>query len=749
MAGYTPPPLTPPGPPNDTNPDSGLVGRGGIPQEVINNNPLLQEAFQAAEIDLILAQDPYLTPVEGILGGKAVAEKNQEYFAVVFEAGDTSPEIIDQTQFKVTYLCDSLLNVSKPAEDTIAVNNITQNFERQKIAKVRVDQGTVLNQQLAGNHKITAVGSLEPILGTQIGKGPYEYVTTMSFQLKDQLDIAPGVPITNYYIVSQKQGGYQDLPFSHQTSGYIDVEVNNSPIGNWSYGNDWIKANESEPARLHYDGLNSVETGSGSFLERSFGDSPNPEAVDLTNLGFNTDNYYNRITILTGSLEGNTRIKTTLGASVTIVTSSIRDLFMSIEPEPSNINPVITLKVFKSDGITAQELGSSTSGMIATNPSLMGNNGGINAPGSTLYNIEQLKLGNLSNIQPLNQANFSWGPIVGTNNDSTNLLSSVDIVVETDFFDIGENDFIYGELYVNQDLSSSFNLYIDQDQQPEFPPNPGGGSPESVNIAPNYAECLEEWKDDAVLRKYKYRWGSLKITQEVPPGLDFIQGQTGVTASYGYVGDNGFVTASYYNYTSSYWVGYNNIENPSSSFSYITASSALTNFYGGEYIQINPGVENYNLFNANGSVPTPLFPNNNPSNDKKTWNRFGFNPIRLPFIPLVGDFIRFEYSKSKVFQIIGISSLGGVLKLKLDGIIPISTILDNFVIYRIIEDGQYIILDVKKNDEAGVNQAFSGLITAQYVSENLGARSDELIFDLKQAGIIEEGAYLSRRGYTQ
>ena len=70
MAGYTPPPLTPPGPPNDTNPDSGLVGRGGIPQEIINNNPLLQEAFQAVEIDLILAQDPYLTPVEGILGGK-------------------------------------------------------------------------------------------------------------------------------------------------------------------------------------------------------------------------------------------------------------------------------------------------------------------------------------------------------------------------------------------------------------------------------------------------------------------------------------------------------------------------------------------------------------------------------------------------------------------------------------------------------------------------------------------------------
>lgn len=751
MAGYTPPPLTPPGPPNDTNPDSGLLGRGGaggnLPPEIVDNQPLLQQAIQDSEITLVQAQNPYITPIEGILGGKAVAEKNQEYFAVVFEAGDTSPEIIDQTQFKVTYLCDSVLNVSKPAEDTVATNNIIQNFERQKIATVRVDQGTSLNQQLGGNHKITAVGSLEPVLGTQLGKGPYQYSTTMSFIHQDQIDGVPGVPITNYYIVSQKQGGYQDLPFANKTSGNITVEVSGTPIGGWSYGNNWIEANETTPTRLHYDGLNSVETGSGSFMERSFSDSPNPSSTAVNNLGFNSDNYYNRITILTGSLEGKTRIKTTLGASVTIVTSSIRDLFMSIESEPQNINPVITLKVFKSDGVTVQELGSSTSGMIATNPSLMGTNGGPGQPGSTLYNINKLKTGDLNSIQPLNQENFSWGPIVGTNNDATNLYSSIDITVNTDFFDVNEDDFIYGELYVSQDLSSSFNLYIDQDEQPTFPPSPNQGSPESVNIAPEYAECLSQWKNDATLRKYKYRWGSLKITQEVPAGIDFIQGQTGVTASYGYIGDNGFVTASYYDYTSSYWVGYNNIENESSSFSYITASSALSNFYGGEYTQVNPGIESYNLYNADGAAITPLFPNNNPANKKQTWDEFGFNPIRLPFIPLVGDFIRFEYSKYKVFQIIGINSLGGTLKLKLDGIIPISTVLDNFVIYRIVEDGQYIILDIKKNTEAGVDQAFSGIITAQYRSENLEARSDQLIFDLKQAGIIEEGAYLSRRGY--
>jgi len=80
----------------------------------------------------------------------------------------------------------------------------------------------------------------------------------------------------------------------------------------------------------------------------------------------------------------------------------------------------------------------------------------------------------------------------------------------------------------------------------------------------------------------------------------------------------------------------------------------------------------------------------------------------------------------------------------LDGHIPESTVVDNFVIYRIVEDGQYLILDVKKNNEAGVNQAFSGIATAKYRTENLEARRDQLIFDLKAAGIMNDTDYLGR-----
>ena len=742
MAGYTPPPLTPPGPPNDTNPDSGLIGKGGaggsLPLSIVDNQPLLQQAIQDNEINLVIAQNPYMTPIEGVLGGLPVAEKNQEYFAVVFEAMDTSPEIIDQTQFKVTYLCDSILNVSKPAQDTIARNNIIQNFERQRIATVRVDQGTVLNQQLAGNHKITAVGSLEPIIGTQLGKGPLEYSTTMSFVLRDQLNSSPGIPVVDYYIVSQKQGGYQDLPLAYTSSGYINnIGPGGAPIGNWDYPNI-ADANSSTPARLHYDGLNSVNTGSGSVMITSFPTDINPDGALLSGLSFNLDNYFNEIKFTTSSLEGWTRVKATLGASLTIITSSINDLYMStLSSLEEPLIALATLKVFKSGSDGVIELGSQQKPINAFNQSLVGGNGQ-----DTYYNMQQLTLGNFSNISnilDINNNNFSWAPVVGSNNNGNLLYSSQDIIVETNYFDFEEGDKIYGEIYINNDsyISPSFVWEDNNDYNIGL-------------VQGEFTESLAARKNDAAKRKYLYKWGSLKINQEVPSGSRFVQGITGVTASYGFVGDNSEITQSFYNYTSSYWIGFNNTTSSlSESISYITASSDLTNFYGGDYTQVNPGLETYNLFNANGEVSTPLYSNNDTNNNKITWDSFGFNPIRLPFIPIVGDFIRFEYSKSKLFQIIGVNSLGGVLTLKLNDHISPSTVLDNFVIYRIVENGQYIILDVKKNNEAGVNQAFSGIITAQYRSEGLEERADALIYDLKQAGIIEEGAYLSRRGYTQ
>lgn len=120
--------------------------------------------------------------LNGALGGLPVAEKNQAYFAIFDEAGDTGPEIIDKTQFRVTYVVDSSLNTSKPTSDSVAVSNITQNFEKGKHVLVRADNATVLNKEITDLQNIYDVGTLTLLSTSEVGIETGDFEPTMSFK---------------------------------------------------------------------------------------------------------------------------------------------------------------------------------------------------------------------------------------------------------------------------------------------------------------------------------------------------------------------------------------------------------------------------------------------------------------------------------------------------------------------------------------------------------------------------------------
>ena len=135
--------------------------------------------------------------IRGVLGGLPVADQRQEYFVVFDEAGDTGPELIDKTQYRVTYLVDSNLNTSKPAEGNVASINTTQNFEEGKLAIVRADNATALNRNLTGELQIYDVGTLRLISTTETGSSPGGHLQTMSFSqpngqsiISDALDLS-------------------------------------------------------------------------------------------------------------------------------------------------------------------------------------------------------------------------------------------------------------------------------------------------------------------------------------------------------------------------------------------------------------------------------------------------------------------------------------------------------------------------------------------------------------------------------
>ena len=307
-------------------------GRGLDPTAGDNNynnqgetiSPIQSQFNIDTDIAVAEAEAGYGLEIKGVLDGLPVAEKNQEYFAVIKEVGDTSPELIDQSQFKITYICDSQLNVSKPSTDSVSLLNVTQNFERQKNAVVRVDEGTVLNQQLGGIHEITAVGSIEPIAGTQIGTGPYSYVTTMSFIQEGQLGAAPGVQVATYYMWLNKSLGFQNLSFSARTSG-------NNPYdgGTWTKPAAQVEISSSNiPGtgfRPYFDVNMYPLTGSGTETDGQTGAGVKPSSIPSF---IDSDLYKNRITITTSSVDGNTRVRLSGGIGILCSSCSVADVFL-------------------------------------------------------------------------------------------------------------------------------------------------------------------------------------------------------------------------------------------------------------------------------------------------------------------------------------------------------------------------------------------------------------------------------------
>jgi hypothetical protein len=113
---------------------------------------------------------------------------------------------------------------------------------------------------------------------------------------------------------------------------------------------------------------------------------------------------------------------------------------------------------------------------------------------------------------------------------------------------------------------------------------------------------------------------------------------------------------------------------------------------------------------------------------------FNFSNPEIPVSQIqVGDFIRFEYNKNYVHNIVDITNTSeGNLALKVVPPVISGSILDHFVLYRIINDGTYVILDVKKNSSG----TFSGIIQPEYISQELKDKYSDIIQKLTLEGVI-------------
>jgi len=181
----------------------------------------------------------------------------------------------------------------------------------------------------------------------------------------------------------------------------------------------------------------------------------------------------------------------------------------------------------------------------------------------------------------------------------------------------------------------------------------------------------------------------LQIIQQTPPTTGFINGFTGATSSYWSVGE--YLTGSY--------------------TSVLTASNALASLYGKEVIQATPTAS----------------------------STFGFSDITTPFNPILpGDWIRFQYDETRLHCITDVSTIGptntGSLYLTVVPPIATSSLLDHFVLYRVVNDGTYVVLDVEKPISGS---SFTGILQPKYISQTLKNNYNDIIQNLTQKGLIQ------------
>lgn len=118
-----------------------------------------------------------------------------------------------------------------------------------------------------------------------------------------------------------------------------------------------------------------------------------------------------------------------------------------------------------------------------------------------------------------------------------------------------------------------------------------------------------------------------------------------------------------------------------------------------------------------------------------------YSQPQIPFGDIkAGDYIRFQYNENFAHRILDVVQSNGFVGFVITPSLNINGGFNNqfidinhFVIYRIINDGSYIILDVPKPVEGN---SFSGIIQPEFISKELTDKYDKIVQNLTEKEII-------------
>ncbi len=187
----------------------------------------------------------------------SAAEKNGTFIAYFDGIGGTTPEMINQTGFFIKYLIDEQGNVSEPTPDSIALYNLNDVFQGSTVV-VESQDATQTLSNLIGEHDVTDIGTIQPLLITETGSNPNNYVTTMSFAQYGSI-VLTGTQPPNYAFLVKKP-----------TSGHFGVAFQDYYIGSGSSAFSFTSVINSNPRWNGYAGVEGpLQYGAYTFTENT------------------------------------------------------------------------------------------------------------------------------------------------------------------------------------------------------------------------------------------------------------------------------------------------------------------------------------------------------------------------------------------------------------------------------------------------------------------------------------------------
>jgi len=227
-------------------------------------------------------------------------------------------------------------------------------------------------------------------------------------------------------------------------------------------------------------------------------------------------------------------------------------------------------------------------------------------------------------------------------------------------------------------------------------------------------------------------------------------------------------TPRYYNTIKSYPRAFTTGDRVRVQYSLTLSSSDLESAFSTDFVLFGAGKTTFALINSTGYVNETTFPyfddvsapttsppflpqfltaslnfsafiNNNYVQILPTASvEFNYQQSTYPLNIQPGDRIRCEYNTSQVatiVEVIPVNETPSRTCLKIfPPVIPDGATLDHFTIYRIVNDGSNIILNVPTPVRGN---SFSGVIQPEFVSKELVDKYDKIIIDLTEREIIQ------------